>query len=130
MAGSFAKISGHGAVLDTAVLDRITSEMKPKAGRIVSKYGYAILADAVKSAPRDPARPPINPIPLNTGALKSSLTSESRMTDETTFTISDGVEYGIYQEFGTSRIPARPFLRPAIEKWAARFQDAFKGLFQ
>lgn len=29
--------------------------------------------------------------------------------------VADGVEYGIYQEMGTTRIPAHPFMKPAAE---------------
>jgi HK97 gp10 family phage protein len=118
MAGSFAKISGHRAVLDTAVLDRITAEMKPKARAIVEKYGWNIASQSAQNAPVD------------TGALHDSILSESKMTGEMTFTVSDGVEYGVYQEFGTSKMGAWPFMRPAIEKWAARFQAAFSELFK
>lgn len=118
MAGSQAKISFHGAVLDTRVLDKITEELKPRAFLIVNKYGNAMTSTSAQNAPVD------------TGALRSSLTSESMMTGELTYTISDGVEYGVYQEFGTSRIPARPFMLPAIEAWTDRFLNAFKDLFK
>jgi HK97 gp10 family phage protein len=118
MAGSVAKISGHRMVLDTTVLDRITAEMKPKAARIVKQYGNMVTATAMKNAPVD------------TGALMNSIGSESQMTDELTFTVQDGVEYGVYQEFGTSKMAAQPFLVPAIEAWADRFYKAFEGLFK
>jgi HK97 gp10 family phage protein len=118
MAGSFAKISGHGAVLDTSVLDRITAEMKPKAMMLVNKYGMAITGEAASNAP------------LDTGALRNSILSESAMSDELTFTVSDGVEYGVYQEFGTSKMAAQPFMIPAIEAWKERFLNAFSELFK
>lgn len=118
MAGSFAKISGHGAVLDTSVLDRITAEMKPKARAIVLKYGTQIASQAAQNAPVD------------TSALRNSIEPNSKMTGDMTFTVSDGVEYGVYQEFGTSKMGAWPFMRPAIETWAQRFQDAFAELFK
>ena len=118
MAGSFAKISGHGMVLDTTVLDRITRELKPSARNIVLKYGLAVTGSAAKNAPVD------------TGALRSSITAESKMTDDMTFTVSDGVEYGVYQEFGTSKMAAQPFMTPAIESWRERFLTAFAELFK
>jgi HK97 gp10 family phage protein len=117
MAGSFAKIAGHGAVLDTRVLDKITAELRPKASRIVQTFGFAISGEAATNAPVD------------TGALRNSITSESHMEGDLTFIAQDGVEYGIYQEFGTSRMAAHPFMIPAIEHWAQKFQDAFKVLF-
>ena len=118
MTGSFAKISGHGMVLDTHVLDKITAELKPKARIIVNKYGLAVTGSAATFAPVD------------TGALTSSITSESKMTGDMTFTVSDGVEYGVYQEFGTSKMAAQPFMTPAIESWKAKFLDAFAELFK
>ena len=118
MAGSFAKIAGHGAVLDTKVLDRITANLRPGARKIVNAYGLAIAGDAAMMAPVD------------TGALKNSIPSESGMTDDLTYTVSDGVEYGVYQEFGTSRMGAQPFMIPAIEKWKDIFLDAFASLFK
>jgi len=118
MAGSFAKISGHGMVLDTKVLDRIAAEAKPKARAIVSKYGNMVAHTSMVNAPVD------------TGALMNSIGAQSRMTDDMTYTVSDGVEYGVYQEFGTSKMAAQPFMTPAIEAWTQRFLDAFKELFK
>lgn len=40
------------------------------------------------------------------------------------------VEYAIYNEFGTSRIPARPFMRQTVEKnkaqWLATLEEALR----
>src|SRR5258706_11186897 len=115
---SIAKIAGHGAVLDPSILDRITANIRPGARRIVNTYGLAIASEAAQNAP------------IDTGALRSSILAESKMTDDMTFTVQDGVEYGVYQEFGTSRMAAHPFLIPAIESWAERFQQAFAELFK
>ena len=112
------KIAVHGMVLDTKLLDKITAEVRPQASAIVEKYGFAVTDAAAKNAP------------LDTGALRSSITSESKMTGDLTFMVSDGVEYGVFQEFGTSRMAAQPFMTPAIEAWTQRFIDAFSGLFK
>ena len=107
-----------GITLDTSVLDRITEQMKPKAAQIVNTYGLAIASEAAQNAPVD------------TGALRNSITSESGMTDELTYTVQDGVEYGIFQELGTSKMAAHPFMIPALEHWAQRFEQAFAELFK
>jgi HK97 gp10 family phage protein len=115
-----------GMVLDTTVLDRITAELKPKARKIVNDYGLMVTADAAKRAP-------VASIATSGyvgGALRNSITSESKMTGDMTFTVSDGVEYGVYQEFGTSKMAAQPFMRPAIEAWRDRFFNAFAELFK
>lgn len=104
--------------IDTRVLDKITAEIQPKASKVVNKYGLAITGEAAKNAP------------LDTGALRSSITSESMMTGDMSFTVQDGVNYGIFQELGTSKMAAQPFLLPAVEAWRQKFLDAFAELFK
>lgn len=40
--------------------------------------------------------------------------------------VADGVEYGLFQEMGTSRMPAHPFMRPAVEAVRPGFARAFE----
>lgn len=110
-------IGAHRAVLDTTVLDKITAQMTPKASMIVLKYGTAMSSDAAIHAP------------LDTGALRNSILSESHLEAPLTYVIQDGVTYGVYQELGTSRMAAHPFILPAIYRWTDRFLSAFKDLF-
>ena len=44
--------------------------------------------------------------------------------------IADGVEYGVYQEYGTSKIAARPCATPAFEATRGPFLDAWRALFK
>ena len=46
---------------------------------------------------------------------------------EVQFIVADGVHYGIYQEFGTSKMAAHPFMSPAIEAIRPSFIAAFRG---
>jgi HK97 gp10 family phage protein len=108
----------QGVQLDTRVLDKITAEMKPRAIRIVRIYGNNMLASAMKRTPVD------------TGALINSLGANSKMIAELTYRLQDGVEYGVFQELGTSKMTARPFLKPAIEEFRQKFLNAFKELFK
>lgn len=117
MSGWVAKI-GHNAILDTKVLDRITAELKPKASAIVKNYGYKMTATAITKAPVD------------TGNLINTISSNSQMIAELTFRLQDGCDYGVYQEFGTSRMAAHPFMVPAIETWREKFLNAFGDLFK
>lgn len=39
------------------------------------------------------------------------------------------VSYAIYNEYGTSRMPAQPMLRPAIEQTRPEFESDIKGAF-
>lgn len=106
-----------GIKIDTRVLDRITAEMRPKVAAIIEEHGFAIASEAAQNAPVD------------TGALRNSITSESQMTGELQFTVQDGVEYGIFVELGTSKMAAQPFLIPALEHWRTPFYNAFQELF-
>lgn len=106
-----------GIKIDTAVLDRITADMRPKASEIVETYGIKIMSEAAQNAPVD------------TAALRNSITSESGMTGDLQYTVQDGVEYGVFQELGTSKMAAQPFLVPALEHNRQAFQNAFKELF-
>lgn len=103
--------------LDTAMLDKITAEMQPKASAIVERRGFAVVADWAGS------------VPVDTGAYRNSITAESHMEGNMTFVAQDGVEYGVFVELGTSRMAARPALVPALEKNRQPFYDDFKELF-
>ena len=46
------------------------------------------------------------------------------------YEVSDGVEYGVWLEYGTERIAARPFVRPAFDDWGRKIgRDAQERLF-
>jgi hypothetical protein len=115
--------------LDTKKLDALTRETPLKAKEIIRSSSFQIEGWAKERVPRDPKRPPKNPkIPV-TGALRNSINTEI-INSGFTGIVSDGVEYGIYQELGTSRIPARPWLVPAVERmakeWIAKWKDLIK----
>ena len=79
---------------------------KPKeALAVLKKHGLIIQANAAKDAPVD------------TGALRNSMISEE--VNDKTVRISDGVEYGVFQELGTSRgVSAKHFLGGNTERQA------------
>jgi len=67
---------------------------------------------------------------VDTGALRGSInwTPLGRLR----YMIHDGVIYGAFLEFGTSKMAARPFLSPVFERWWRReLAEAAKkaGLF-
>jgi HK97 gp10 family phage protein len=56
-------------------------------------------------------------VPVDTGNLRRSITYQLGQNSPTEqwVRIGTNVEYGIFQEIGTVRHPAQPFLRPALE---------------
>ena len=56
-------------------------------------------------------------VPVDTGRLKGSLTHAMTTVVEThIMEVSANTEYAFYVEEGTSKMEARPYLRPAAEK--------------
>lgn len=51
--------------------------------------------------------------PVDTGQLRNSITSQA---NGLSCDIGTNVEYGIYQEFGTYKMAAHPFLVPALKE--------------
>lgn len=62
---------------------------------------------------------------IDKGDLLDSITAEQR--GDITL-VRDGVAHGVYNEFGTSRMAARPFFAPAIEKYGEFFEKVFTRL--
>jgi HK97 gp10 family phage protein len=61
---------------------------------------------------------------IDTGALLGSIQTEDK--GEAVWWVSDGVEYGIFNELGTSRLAARPFMTPAVEMVGQQVADIVK----
>lgn len=69
--------------------------------------------------------------PVDTGALKNSISST--VTGDGRFgnveaEIGPTVDYGIYQEYGTSTQPGKAFMGPAFDRRAPLFTDALAQL--
>lgn len=65
----------------------------------------------------------------NAEQMFTSLLNEvERPPDNKTAYVGVGASYGWYQNYGTSRIPARPFLEPAIEIVRPSFDEALRRI--
>lgn len=62
------------------------------------------------------------------GAGSSLLPSVETPSDATTAFIAVGANYGVYLEFGTSRMAARPYMTPAADEVAPSFVAAWERL--
>ena len=96
--GNLAALNAKLSLLRSALPDAEEAKMK----RIVLQ----IERDAKKKAPVD------------TGNLRGSIASRViRNTDgEVTGVVGSNVKYAPFQEFGTSKMEAQPYLRPAVEE--------------
>lgn len=101
--------------LDTRVMDRMPGVIRRRAGILLLELGYEVEAHAKRK------------VPVDTGNLKSTIqTSE---VGPTTVWVHDGTDYGVYQELGTYKMAAQPYLRPAVERVAKTLGKKFAGLF-
>lgn len=98
--------------LDDRQLRAIARRVNPRAEEIVSRLAYAVEAQWKVNIQRWPV--------VDTGAFVNSVHAHQK--SRLKWWVSDGVEYGIYQELGTSRLRARPSLVPAV-----RFVDRLRG---
>jgi len=95
--------------LDTRELQRIATGLNADVDTVLG-----ILAHQVEGASKALA-------PVDTGALKNSIETKKVKMNE--WRVQDGVEYGIYQELGTSRMAAQPFMVPAVEIVSGNLND-------
>ena len=88
-----------------AKLRQLTPEVRRRVAKVQAKAALAIEADAKRLAPVD------------TGALRASIRTIRDEQQLQAYVIAGGgtVNYARYQELGTSKMPAQPYLHPAFE---------------
>lgn len=97
-------------VWDGKALDTLFSSTSGPVAKMLKRKGIAVQRAAKKNAS---GRPGPN---VQTGRLRSSITEELGVDgDELVERIGTDVSYAPYVELGTSRAPAYPFLRPALD---------------
>jgi HK97 gp10 family phage protein len=77
--------------------------------RFVRESGDKICSEAASQASKEARRI----VPVRTGRLKRSIRKEQ--TGQGAYRVGSKVEYAGYVEYGTSRMQAQPYLRPAAE---------------
>lgn len=100
--------------LDMKKLLALPAEVEETASAILLQHAYLIEGSAKKKAPVD------------TGFLRGSI----QVSDKEALLklVSVAAEYGIYQEFGTTRQSAQPYFVPAVEAVRPKLVKAWEGL--
>ncbi len=80
-------------------LERLAERIENNAGGIVSAIGERVMQSAKEACPVD------------TGALRDSI---KMSVQGNRAVVSANTDYAGYVEFGTSKMPARPYLVPAL----------------
>lgn len=90
----------------------VSAQVKSNVGALLQKAALDIEAHAKARAPVD------------TGFLRSSIKMEP--VEPLHYRVVAYANYAIYQEFGTTRMPAQPFMRPALELVRAELDLALR----
>lgn len=109
-------ISVKAVKLDTAMLDAMARRIESNTDGALRAIAFQIEAEAKVRAP------------YKTGALKGGIEVEQQR--KLTYLVTDAVEYGIYQELGTKRMKAQPFLVPAVDKVSEYLEKQFEQVFE
>jgi len=114
--------------LDTRVADRLLRNMPGEADRLTGKLAFDTQADMQLSygSAGSPA-PEGSPPGIVTGTLKGSI--QVRHIRPLLWQIF-GAAHGLYLEWGTARMGARPHIMPAFNKAKERAPLEFRGLFK
>jgi HK97 gp10 family phage protein len=103
-------------------LPALIKGMEPIARQIVAKAALDIQGHAQQNAPVD------------TGTLKNSIQATqiggNAASGSISWRVVVGADYGMYVEWGTVHMAARPFFRPAIDAVRPAFLQAMKQVTQ
>lgn len=125
-------------------LRRLSDDLREEAGKAVLATAVEMRADIVTSIQRGPASgrtykksnptrthtasAPGQPPMSDTGRLANSITFDR--VGDLTATVGSALNYAPWLEYGTSRMAARPFFRPAIERmrpiYIGKLQDIIR----
>lgn len=112
--------------IDTSQLSAVGADIRRNGGHVGAKASAAF-----RKTIHDIEADAKNLSPIDTGALRNSISSD--ITGNGSFTTMAGevgptVDYGIWQEIGTSRMAAQPYLAPAFDRRIPGFLEAVAGL--
>lgn len=100
-------------------------------GRVIEQYNTALeraMKEAVLIVEADARRHS----PVDTGRLRASITNEVREIAGTVLEgrVGTNVDYAKYVELGTSKMPAQPYLRPALRKNFDKIVEIIQGAIE
>lgn len=105
--------------LDTRVLDAIAAGLDKNTDDVLQATAFQVEAEAKANIRAKHI--------IDTGALFNSVNTDRKKRG--LYWVSDGVIYGIFHEFGTHKMGARPWMIPAVEKVRGYLDDLYKRLF-
>ena len=90
----------------------IEAEVEAAVGRALEMIGLQAEKHAKEALTKQGA--------VDTGRLRNSVTHQ--VISETAVAVGTSVEYAPYIEFGTSKMNARPYIKPAVENYQNEYK--------
>ena len=109
----------------TSNKEEILEALGEQLGQAMIAIGMAAESNAKQEITRAVYDTPESPNYIRTGRLRNSI-SHGIDVNEGAVYIGSNVEYAPYVELGTSKMPPRPFLKPAAENYV----EEYKGLLE
>lgn len=111
---------GASFTSDFSGMEQLLRDEPAKVENFLDWMAESIVTDAKLSMGESPSAPG-GPPGVDIGTLWNSITWEPTAPRERT--ISDGVDYGIYLEYGTEKMAARPWMVPAFARAQERMES-------
>ena len=109
--------------------DEIKDMMAARIAQALETVGIQAEANAVTEVNRAVYDTPESPNYTRTGNLRSSITHQVDAEDLCTI-IGCRIEYAPDVELGTSKMHARPFLRPAVSNYSDQYKSIFDAIMR
>lgn len=112
--------------LDKRKLEKLIRESPRQADRIVGEIAFEFQKDIQENFSRHSPSAPGEPPGVVTGTLRNSIYTGRIQTG--LWRVAAGTKYAAMLEWGTTRMAARPFMRPAARRILPRVREFFKEL--
>lgn len=115
--------------LDMRKLLEIEQRAPGRIDEAVGRVAFTCQAEVVDHFNTQSPAPPGEPPGVDTGTLRASVGPAARVKPRL-WRLGVGAEYGLYLEYGTIRMAARPFMLPAVERTVRQVPDIMKGVIE
>jgi len=103
-------------VVDLTAIDLMIANLAGRVEALIEKYLLLIEAEAKHL------------VPVDTGALRASITHTLEVLAGEVTAGSDTVDYAAFVEYGVHNAVAQPFIRPAAERYFPAFVAELQAL--
>lgn len=119
MAITNVEVTSHVIEVKKALEDRVPV--------ILEALGLQAEGNAITEVSKAVYDTPASPTYVRTGNLRNSLTHRVDEQGKAVY-VGSNIEYAPYVEMGTKKMPARPFIRPTVEK--SEYKDQYNEIVE